>query len=360
MDLLAAWIRRFRRARPDTNRVEPAGYPPLAREDAPIASAIKQAQRTRQSTAADPAGAEPGPGPAHRVSGPLDGNIDRRFTAFLFGVGSPVAAKAGAAERRVIVQIEQVVAHNRGPNLVPRLPVELPRLISLVRRDDVSPRDLSERLMRDPTLVGEVVRLANSPRYRTGRDIADLQEAVIALGQSGLTQLVVSAAMRPIFDARQGRFGRIAGTRVWDVTERCSHACVHLSGDAINPFHAYLAGMVANIGMIGALRVLDTDYSDHQPPRTEEFHDCLRQAAAKLSVQIARQWDFPSTVCRAVHQFGAGPPGTADDDLTRVLRTADRIAKCHVLSPGLAGAALAGLDDRERRCYAELERAFGR
>jgi HD-like signal output (HDOD) protein len=357
MELLAALIKRFRSARGDANRVEPAGYPPLARQDVPIATG--QAQGTRQSIAADPAEAQPGAGAALRASGPLDGNIDRRFTAFLFGVGSLVARKAQAAERRVIMQIEELVDGNRGPNLVPRLPVELPRLISLIRREDVSPRDLSERLLRDPTLVGEAVRLANSPRYRTGREIADLQEAVIALGQSGLTQLVVSAAMRPIFDSRQGRFSRIAGTRLWDVTQRCSHACVTLCDNATNPFHAYLVGMVANIGMIGALRVLDTDYPDHPPPCSEEFHDWIRSAAAKLSVQVARHWDFPSAVCRAVHQFEAGPPGTADDDLTRVLRTADRVGKCHLLVPGLAGTDLAGLGDRERRCYVELERAFG-
>jgi HD-like signal output (HDOD) protein len=308
---------------------------------------------------ADAAAAQPEQRDAPGAADPPDADLDRRFTAFLLGAGQLRAGRAEAAERRAIQHIGQLVQEGRASTLVPRLPVELPRLISLVRRDDVSPRELTERLARDPTLVGEVVRLANSPRYRTGRDIADLQGAVIALGQRGLVQLVVSAAMRPIYDARQGRFSRVAGTRLWNVAERCSHACSYLCSDAANRFHGYLAGMVANIGLIGALRVLDADYTEPQPPSTGDFHDALGRAAAALSEQVARQWEFPAAVCQAVRRRTAQPEGADDEGLAGTLRAADRASKRHVLAPGLAGDALAGLDEQQRRGYLELQRAFG-
>jgi HD-like signal output (HDOD) protein len=336
----------------------------------------------RAAGAADPAGtavhgseaatAQPAPAAMHAPAGteggsalardglhPFEGDPDRRFTALILGVGSLRRAEAGPSERRIIGQIEQLAQGARDPNLVPRLPVELPRLIGLVRRDDVSPRELAERLSRDPALVGEVVRMANSPRYRSGRDVANLQEAVIALGQSGLIQLVTGAVMRPIFDTRQGRFSRSAGTRLWDLTERCSFACDILCGGCPDRFHAYLAGMVANIGFIVALRVLDSGYQEVQPPDTEAFHDDLCAAVGTLSGQIAHQWDFHPDVCRAVAARANRRDEAAQDDLTRALRAADRISKWHVLAPGLAGSALAALDEPERRCYIELERAFG-
>jgi len=324
---------------PAAGRVRPVGLTSPAHESATIEQTIRE------------------PDGASHAGGK---DVDPRFTAFLLGADPPSAMQAGVGERRAIEQIEELIAHNRGASLVPRLQLELPRLLRLVRRDDVSARDLTERLSHDPTLVGEVVRLANSPQHRSGREITSLQEAVIALGQRGLTQVVITAAMRPIFNAHHGRFSRIAGARLWDVSERCSHACVYLRSGETNPFHAHLAGMVANIGWVAVLRVLDTDYHNGLLPCCDEFYDELGNAAARLSEQIGRQWDFPANVCDAVRERAAWSSGTAVSDLTRALHAADRVSKLHVLVRGQAGAdELMGLDSLERRGYDELQRVFG-
>jgi HD-like signal output (HDOD) protein len=267
-------------------------------------------------------------------------------------------AEIEPAEKRIIESIRELVHDSAEPNLLPRLPVVLPRLMSIVRRDDVAARELADRLALDPTLVGEVVRLANSPRYRTSREISDLQDAVIVLGQRGLIQIVIAATMRPIFDARHGRFSQTAGTLVWDLAQRRSAACATLC-DETDRFHAFLAGMVADIGMIVALRVLDDDYADARAPDTEAFHDALADGVARLSARIARQWEFHPRVCTAVDRRAGSRLLGKDDDLARALRTADRVSKFHVLAPGLAGAALDCLSDQERQCYLELERSFG-
>ena len=354
MPLFASLLRLFSgTSAPGADAADPVGAAARSSESAAAAAPLRapSAIRRHPRTEAEPAH-------ARDELDPLAGDPDRRFAALVLGVGKLRRGEAGSSERRILAQIEQLAQGARDPHLVPRLPVVLPRLIGMVRRDDVSPRELSERLARDPALVGEVVRLANSPRYRSGRDVASLQEAVIALGQRGLIQLVTNAVMRPIFDAGQGRFSRGAGTRLWDLTERCSFACEAMS-DEPDRFRAYLAGMVANIGFIAALRVLDSRYQERQPPDTEGFHDALIGAVARLSAQIARQWNFHPDVCQAVAARAIRDDGTAQDGLTRTLRIADRISKWHVLAPRLAGSALAGLDESERRCYVELERAFG-
>ena len=291
---------------------------------------------------------------------PFEQGADRLFTARLLGVGHLRPGEAGPAERRVIERLTALAREADDPNLVPRLPVVLPRLLGLVRRDDVSPRELVERLSDDPTLVGEVVRVANSPRYRIARDVQDLQEAVIMLGQRGLVQIVISAAMRPIFDARRGRFSGIAGMTLWDLTQRCSHACAELCEQSADRFQAFLSGMGANVGLIAALRVLDSVYTEAQAPDTEGFHDALSAVAAKLSGRIALQWGFTRAVCQAIERRADAQAGASEDRFTRTLSMADRISKWHVLNPGLAASALTGLTEAERHSYLELERAFGR
>ena len=309
-------------------------------------------------TGARPTGATPQERPREALH-PFEQSADRLFTARLLGVGDLRPGEAAPAERLVIDRLIALGREANDPNLVPRLPVVLPRLLGLVRRDDVSPRELAERLSDDPTLVGEVVRVANSPRYRIARDVEDLQEAVIMLGQRGLVQIVISAAMRPIFDARQGRFSRIAGMMLWDLTQRCSHACADLCDQSTDRFQSFLSGMGANVGLIAALRVLDSIYTEPQAPDTKRFHDALCAAAAKLSGRIALQWGFTRAVCQAIERRADAQAGTSEDRYTRTLSVADRISKWHLLNPGLAAPALAGLTEPERRCYLELERAFG-
>jgi HD-like signal output (HDOD) protein len=355
--LLAA-LRRFFGGSPTPDARFTAERGVTARAGAPASTRTAAPDPAPRAPLRDrPAEAAPTMRLAHAERGSFDGNADRRFTALLLGVPSLRAGEAEPAERRVIERIRELVHDGAEANLLPRLPVVLPRLISIVRRDDVAARELAERLSLDPTLVGEVVRLANSPRYRTSREISDLQDAVIVLGQRGLIQIVIAATMRPIFDARHGRFSRIAGSLVWDLAQRRSAACATLSEEA-DRFHAYLAGMVADIGMIVALRVLDDDYPETRAPDSEAFHDALADAVARLSGRIARHWDFHPRVCAAVERRAGSRPIGRDDDLVRALRTADRVSKFHLLAPGLGEAELESLSEPERRCYLELERSF--
>lgn len=286
-------------------------------------------------------------------------DVDTSFTALMLGIETLSADQPSEAERRAIEQLMEA-GHGKGEaNLVPRLPMVLPELMRLSRRDNVSPRELAERLSSDPTMVGEVVRLANSPRFRTDREINDLKDAVMLLGSAGLQQLVATVALRPIFNKGQGRFSRTSGTRLWDLAQRCSHASVLLSDRVSDLFHAYLAGLVANVGLIAALRVIDTAYDDAQAPDSEAFHKAFHDASARMSCQIAHMWDFPQEVCDAVRQLESASSEAQPSNLRMALRVADKASKWHMLAPGLNGVALQGLRDSERRCYVELERAFG-
>lgn len=309
-----------------------------------------------KSTKAEYDGERPGERMAPDI---FDKDVDTSFTASMFGIEVLRVDEPSAAERRVIERLTES-GHGEGDaKLVPRLPMVLPELMRLSRRDNVSPRELAERLSSDPTMVGEVVRLANSPRFRTDRDISNLQDAVLLLGSTGLQQLVASVALRPIFNKEQGRFSRTSGTRLWDLAQRCSHASVLLSDRVTDLFHAYLAGLVANVGLIAALRVIDASYDDEQVPDSEAFHKAFHDASARMSCQIAQMWDFPQDVCEAVRQLEDANPAAQPSNLRLALRVADKASKWHMLAPGLSGEALRGLRDAERRCYVELEHAFG-
>jgi HD-like signal output (HDOD) protein len=95
-------------------------------------------------------------------------------------------------------------------------------------------------------------------------------------------------------------------------------------------FDAYLAGMVANTGLIVALRLLD-----QQPMKTAPvscaFHDRLAVLSARLSAKIARQWRLTEAVVLAVESL-AQPMKTEASGLAAALRLADQGSKVQVLT----------------------------
>ncbi len=287
----------------------------------------------------------------------VDPALDGRFSALLLSLGQLRLGDADATEQMVLLRLEELV-HARGQrDLLPRLPAVLPKLMSLVRRDDVSPRELAEHLAKDPALVSEVIRIANSPRYRASRAMGSLQDAVMVLGQQGMHQLVTNVAMRPVFNVQAGRFSQAARTHLWAQAARCAHACAYLQGPRADQFEAYLAGMVVNAGLIPALRVLDQSYSGPSAPDTVVFHEGFLKLSLKISANIAKEWNFPEGVTQAVEALGTLPPPQPPVHLAVLLRWADQVSKRHLLMSAQRNPV--NEEGEVDPCFAELERVFG-
>jgi HD-like signal output (HDOD) protein len=203
--------------------------------------------------------------------------------------------------------------------------------------------------------VSEVIRIANSPRYRATRAMGSLQDAVMVLGQNGMNQLVTNVAMRPVFSMQTGRFSQAAKTHLWEQAARCAHACAYLRGHSADQFEAYLAGMIINAGLIPALRVLDQCYVGPRAPDTVAFHEGFLKLGLKISANIAKEWNFPEGVSQAVESLGAEPAPLAPVHLAVALRSADQVSKRHVL----ASAQALPVQAEDDPCFAELERVFG-
>jgi HD-like signal output (HDOD) protein len=209
-------------------------------------------------------------------------------------------------------------------------------------------------------MVGEVVRLANSPRYRPTREIRSLEEAVQLLGQQGLEQLVCRVMLSPVFSARQGRFGRNANARLWELADRCAHGCAFLRQPHGDGFDAYLAGMALQTGWLVSLRALDRHYADAAPPSSMPFHAGLATLSTRLALRIAQNWDFPATSIAALDLRARQAPA-APDSLAYALLLADRNAKRQLLGlpPEPRRAIEQAESPVERSLIGELYQLFG-
>jgi len=268
--------------------------------------------------------------------------INATFYGLILGVQSTLESKPNSFERRVLRELERMVAADMShSSLVPRLPAVMPRVMSTLRDRDSSAAQLAAELGRDAVLVSEVIRLSNSALYRVGGEITSLERAVFTLGRTGIRQLVANAAFRPLINLNAGYFTRLSGTLLWEQSEKTAIACDWMARqEQADRFHAYLAAIVQNVGLTVGLQVLDRNFNGNDVPRSQQFRDRLIRQSRILTLKIARQWAFPPAVLDALETQIEAPDGGEPPLLDAMLYLSDKLAKLHILaSLGRIGSA---------------------
>ena len=281
--------------------------------------------------------------------------LDPAFYRWLTRPGAGVPAPG--AERLLLDELGRMAASpSAGAHLIPRVPAVVPQLLSGLRDDGMSTAALSDILAQDVVLVGEVIRGANSPYYRSSTPIKTIESALMLLGQNGMRLLLARVAFRPVISSQSGHLARLAAPQIWRHSEKCATAAALLApGMQANPFEAYLAGLMHNVGLIVALRLFDQLYPNGVLPQTPQFFDGLAEHGRTLSSRIAAMWEFPPTIATAIAHVGH-PTLSA---LVRTLAAADRLAKLRMLADAAQlgldeSSVLACLDPSMRNCFIKL------
>ncbi|WP_306394162.1 HDOD domain-containing protein [Telluria beijingensis] len=215
--------------------------------------------------------------------------------------------------------------------LVPRVPAVIPQLLRSLRAQDSGAGDLARQVAQDPVLVAEVIREVNSPYYQPASPIRNLEGAVLLLGQNGLRMLLARVAFRPIISQQAGPLARLVAPPLWRQSELCAQAAGLLAPrHGADPFEAYLAGLMHNVGLVVAFRVIEQLVPAGGMPDSDAFGARLVQAARLVSGAIAGQWELPPAIGHALARLG-DPEAVA---LPLALGDADRLAKLHMLASG--------------------------
>jgi hypothetical protein len=273
----------------------------------------------------------PVPGGASTASIPdVDAGAPRRVgLAFYRWLTDPVRGDAtAAAETRILAELERLRADPAAAGgLVPRVPAVVPQLLKSLRDDSVSGADLARQIARDTVLVAEVIREANSPAFRSAKPVTTIDGAVMVLGENGLRILLARVAFRPIINMQGGRVVKTVAPRLWQQSDGCALAASLMAPElGADPFEAYLAGLVLNVGLIVAFRLID--HLD-QPvvPQSDAFCDALLASSRELSAVIAAHWELPPFVAFAIVR--AGRAGSVP--LAECLGRADLLSRLRLL-----------------------------
>ncbi|HZX26790.1 MAG TPA: HDOD domain-containing protein [Telluria sp.] len=258
---------------------------------------------------------------------------ERLYHAWLFGIEGEASLDLTAEEAEVLGALEAILnTQQSGAAMVRRMPGLIPQLLQSLRSESFSGAQISKTISSDLVLVAAVTRLANNSMQGSGKSIDSVEHAIIVIGQEGLRHLITSVAFRPIIDLNSGHYTRLLAPRIWERSERCANANRALAPElGIEPFEAFLAGLVQNAGLIVALRVMDQVSKGAPGMGSEFFCARLAQLARALSCSIGREWNFPEAVTQAISEQGTTAKGASVSPLGRLMALTDYMSKLRVL-----------------------------
>ena len=262
-------------------------------------------------------------------------DLDHCYFQWLLDLDAFIEQPMNESETHALDSFAQMATgQTASAHLIPRLPTVIPQLMQSLKDEKMTGAQLAHQISRDPVLVGEVIRLANSPYYRRSHKIASIEQAVVLVGQNGLRQLIARVAFYPILNLRSGSMTRLAGSRIWSQSEKCALVGRCLAEQRKEDvFSAYLAGLVSNVGMMVGLHLMDQLLSTKEEgiPRSWDFYHRFIHQAARFSHRIVEEWSFPETVALAIGELAERDSNEAISPLGKILSLSDRYSKISVL-----------------------------
>jgi HD-like signal output (HDOD) protein len=316
---------------------------------------------SRPQPAVQPEAAAPAM-PAAGLSFDQRDGLNAVYYNWLFGSSGDTALDTSAPENQVLDALATILkSQQSGAALVRRLPGLIPQLLQSLRSDNFSGAQLSRTISSDVVLVAAVIRLANTSYIGSGITITSVEHAVMLIGQEGLRHLITSVAFRPIIDMNSGHYTRALAPRIWDQSERCAVANRMLADEmGVDPFEAFLAGLVQYVGLIVTLRIMDQVDKEGTRLGSEMFCARLLRDVRQLSCSIGREWNFPASVVTAIGEQGGARKGVQVSTMGRLLAQSDYLAKLRILAEqqladNTDASLFAGLAPSALACYHDLD-----
>jgi len=141
---------------------------------------------------------------------------------------------------------------------IPSAPPVVTDLMSAMADPMAGAEQIAAVIARDPTLVAQLLRVANSPFYGRRGQVGSVEAAVMTLGFHAVRNLVVALSTRGVY----GEFSGLTRT-LWDHANAVAQAsgAIAKSVGRVSVEDAMAAGLLHDLGMVLLLRADEAGYT---------------------------------------------------------------------------------------------------
>jgi HD-like signal output (HDOD) protein len=251
----------------------------------------------------------------------------RRFVAYSLddvpreALSKPPDPEHAPVFRAVQQILEKIEAR---PEYIPRRPSLLPKLLATVNDAEATMAEMSRIIAQDPALTGNLLRIANSPIYRSGNQpVESIDRAVTMVGVQGIRSIIAIALLQPLMTAGAGVFSKFP-EMIWEHTlYSASTAEAHATQvENSEPFVAQLVGLLYGLSAIVVFRIV-RDQFNAQPqlsPDPGSIARLLETWVAPTAGRIAVSWELSQRVQYALESQALAAELQMENPLGRSLK----------------------------------------
>ncbi len=231
------------------------------------------------------------------------------------------------------------LGQTRAPEVASKVEVPSPPAgVALVIRAANDPRmslaDVARLIEREPSMTINVLRLANSPAFSTGREVKSVGQATVWLGARVIRNISVAYAVTTLRAA--GNVGTFDRASFWEDSLRRACAALVLAREAgyEDPSEAFTVGLIQDMGVL--VMAIQGQGDRMQAMRMAPGHERRRSEVeatgkhhAEHFVALGRSWGLPRDLVEAVTLHHSDAPHSTDKriaHLAQVARVADKLA----------------------------------
>jgi HD-like signal output (HDOD) protein len=231
---------------------------------------------------------------------------------------------------------------------IPPCPAVINDLQRELRKETANAATIAKLISRDVGMAGAIMRLVNSPAFRTGREIGSIDQALAILGLGRVFDLIVGELLRKSMASGRG----IRLDRYWDNAACCADLCATLAsrlpGTRVET--AYCFGLFHDCGIPLLMRRFASYRQTLQLANTESGLGLLAAEEAVhgtnhalVGYLLARTWGLSAVLCEAIrehHNYAALDPQVSE-------RLPDEV--CTLIGISAIAEHVAGLHLRTRQ-----------
>jgi len=174
---------------------------------------------------------------------------------------------------------------------LPSLPEMALHVNKALEDDSINMTHLSSTLQTDPAITARIIQVSNSALFRTGQPIDSLPAAITRIGLEAVRSIVISVVLRDLFHP-EANMVKKAMKCYYEHSIRIGVICYVLAKrcPGFDPDHAFLAGLLHDIGVIPLLVIADKHNElSRQAGKLDEVLSDLKGTVGSILLQ---QWDF--------------------------------------------------------------------
>lgn len=181
---------------------------------------------------------------------------------------------------------------------LPSLPEMALHIQRELTEENLSINKLSSLVQSDPVITTRIINVANSPIFGNSKKVTSIKKAISLIGLDAVNAIVISTVIRDLFEPNSALIKKTM-TRYYEHSMRIGVISYVLAKGmtGYNRDHAFLAGLLHDIGIIPLLVVADKHAElSHQ---AENLDAVIEQLKGKVGSMLLKNWGFDEDLCNA-------------------------------------------------------------